>query len=126
MFGLADFRGSDAVGVDTHSNGIRISSLLGREAVISLRAIALIYQNRLGAGLPIRNLLLGINADCNNRSITQIVGNDFRISGADVGDVGRLTALLELACENRDCDSNQHGLELLIPLRSLFVSAFHS
>ncbi|MBQ3374106.1 MAG: hypothetical protein IJG40_13370, partial [Oscillospiraceae bacterium] len=42
-------------------------------------------------------------------SVGQVLGHNLSISGTYVGLVGCLTALLELGCEYRDSDGNQHG-----------------
>ena len=42
-------------------------------------------------------------------AIGQIVGHDLGVSGAQVGHVGRLTALLKLGGEHGDGDGHQYG-----------------
>lgn len=72
-------------------------------------AINLSGDNALGtlpAGLSLTSLNLHGMASV---SIGQILCHDLCISGTDVGLVSSLAALLQLCCENGDCDGYQHG-----------------
>ena len=60
-------------------------------------------------GLPASLNLLEIDGLGSGTVVLDGVNHHFRISGTDVGKVGSLTALLELACENRDSDCDEDG-----------------
>lgn len=66
----------------------------------------------IALALPLINRLLYRHSNVCNCSLIiagEISCHLLGISGADVSQVSCLTALLKLACENRDCDSSQHG-----------------
>lgn len=84
------------------SNG----AALGGEGIGKLNLTAIVLSN-----LPAVNCLLKLNflADRGALVIEQALSGALCVSSADVGEVSGLTALLELACENRDGDSGQNG-----------------
>ena len=75
--------------------------------------------SKLGSrtGLPIILLLLQFNCS-GNSCICATLAKSFRdnlcISRANVSSIGGLAALLQLGCENRDCDSDEHSSERIV------------
>ena len=114
--GIRSVRNSAASG-STRRRTCRAYSGHCRGSISSCPASNSLLQARNGCCVGAATLSNGaaINAGVKSAGCTvKYVDHKFGVSGTCIRQVGSLTALLQLACENRDCDSDEHGSERII------------
>ncbi len=115
---LVDANSYSTISGDTKRKGIATSGF-SVECDGAFRTIDLSDDNRLGRSLPARDLLAGFNSHRSGFAVLKILNHQVGISGTDVGNVGSLTALLELVGENGDSDGNEDGRPMMGTAKSV-------